>query len=90
MPALLPDTTTDIDLSLLEEFDIDLTPQCDNENCENDATHMIRCHCRRGVEFSCFPCIQLISSDALAIIKFDPSKSCGHLSSLHVCEITPI
>lgn len=88
MPALLPDV--DIDTSILEALDFDVTPKCDNDTCERDATHTIRCHCRRGVEFSCFQCVTEILAEPLAIIKFDPQKSCGHLSSLHVCEIAPL
>lgn len=89
MPALLPEV--DIDTSILEALDFDHTPKCDNEECENDATHTIRCHCRKGVEFSCFGCVtEILAGSPTAIIIFDKQKSCGHMSSLHICEIAPL
>lgn len=88
MPALLPDV--DIDTSILEALDFDATPKCDNNTCERDATHTIRCHCRKGVEFSCAQCIMEIKATDGAYIMFDPNKSCGHFSSLDICEIAPI
>jgi hypothetical protein len=90
MPALIPEDVKEVDQALLEELDLYTNPKCDNEECERDATHLIRCHCRSGVEFSCFPCIMEIMSMPGAGIQFDPSKSCGHMSSLHFCEINPL
>lgn len=81
---------TSTDTSLLEELDFLTKPECDNEECSNDATHTIRCNCGRGLEYSCVPCLHLIYSFPNAGIQFDPNKSCGHLTSLFLCEVTPL
>lgn len=91
MPVLVPDTISEIDASVLEELDFDATPKCDGEGCERDATHTIRCVCRKGVEFSCFPCIQQLQEAGLmAAIMFDPNKSCGHVVPFVTCTINPL
>lgn len=90
MPALLPDTLEKEDISLEELFDFDIRPQCDNENCSREATHTIRCACRAGIEFSCYPCILAMKQFPGAVIIFDPQKSCGHTVPLDSCEINPI
>lgn len=86
-------TAGELDLSALEELDYGFTQKCDNEECDRDATHQIRCHCKVGSEFSCLPCIQAMKSEVPlggGFIFFDPSKSCGHLSLISLCEIAPL
>lgn len=94
MPAL--DTKSETETTLLEELDFSHTPKCDNEICDNDATHLIRCHCGSGTEYSCLTCITNMRQDAIenpafgGFIQFDGSKACGHLSLIILCKITPL
>lgn len=95
MPLPLQDTSTDLDLSVLEDLDFDHTPKCDNETCDNDATHLIKCNCGKGTEYSCMECIISMKEGALrdllgGVIAFDPNKSCGHVTLINLCEIAPI
>ena len=95
MPLPLAETTTDLGTELIEELDFDHTPKCDNETCDNDATHIIRCNCGKGTEFSCFACITGMLNAATinpigGLIIFDPNKSCGHATLITLCEISPL
>lgn len=86
---------SDLDTVLLESLDFDNTPKCDNDTCEKDATHIIRCHCGVGAEFSCIGCINDMQDAAAihplgGIIRFDGNKSCGHMSLITVCTISPL
>jgi hypothetical protein len=92
MPIMLD---ADIETILLEDLDLDITPQCDNEFCDNEATHIIRCVCQKGAEFSCFTCVLLFKQAVneipeKAIIFFDPEKSCGHITPFALCSVSPL
>lgn len=95
MPAIA-EPTVDIDLTVLEDIFGDMTPKCDNETCERDATHTITCgQCGVGTEFSCFPCVQSMQAAAAenflaGTIRFDPQKSCGHITFITLCRIDPL
>jgi hypothetical protein len=93
----------DLDLTVLEELDKDLTPKCDGEGCNRDATHTITCPCGKGTEFSCMPCIESMKDGGKVelngkvildlgggIILFDPTKSCGHRAKIDDCAINPL
>jgi len=87
-----PIAVQDLELTVLEQLDFDDTPKCDNDSCDRDATHMIRCHCGVGAEFTCFPCVEEMKNAEPGndVIWFDPAKSCGHLTLISLCEITPL
>jgi hypothetical protein len=92
--AAIADPTTEFDTIVLSELDFDLTPKCDNESCDNDATHTITCPCTKGSEFSCYTCIMSMKQAALDdpdyAILFDPQKSCGHVARINDCTINPL
>lgn len=89
------ETINETDILVLEDLNFDHTPKCDNDICDKDATHLIRCHCGVGTEYSCLACINDMQDagriDPVAgAIKFDPNKSCGHLSLIDMCTISPL
>lgn len=89
------ETINETDILVLEDLNFDHTPKCDNDICDNDATHLIRCHCGVGTEYSCIGCINSMKESGAVNpifggIKFDPNKSCGHFSLIDACEITPL
>jgi len=90
MPTITEDTT------VLENLEFSFTPKCDNDSCDNDATHLIKCACAKGTEFSCQTCIMNMLADAATnpplggLIGFDPNKSCGHVTLINLCEIAPL
>jgi len=90
MPLPLAEPDVDLDTSILEDLNFDHTPKCDNDTCDNDATHTIRCHCGVGMEYSCSTCIISMQQDDLGVIKFDGNKSCGHLSLIIMCTVAPL
>ncbi len=84
---------TEIQVDVLN--DLDFAPECDNELCDNKATHLIQCGCRNGSEFVCMPCIQIVVGAAAAnpfdgFIQFSPDKSCGHLTHISRCRVSPL
>lgn len=92
-PLALPDV--DLDVTVLEDLEFDHTPKCDNDKCERDATHLIRCHCQNGVEYICSECAVDLKSQAMAnpfaaVIIFDKVKSCGHVAPVIGCSIVPL
>lgn len=94
-PVADTDVDMDVELKILEDLDFDTTPQCDNESCNKDATHVIRCHCQQGVEYICAECAIGLRQAAMAnplaaVILFDKNKSCGHLSPVIACSIEPL
>lgn len=93
MPALLD---SDLDMITLEDILGDMTPKCDNDTCNNDATHTITCgHCGKGVEFSCQKCIEEMKKMSeenflYGALTFDAQKSCGHTTFITLCRIDPL
>ncbi len=95
MPVLVPERVEKIDISVLEDLDLDTEPNCDNDMPgldEHKATHSVRCACRTGVEFTCLPCMLMFKAlpKDLAYISFNPNKSCGHTCHIDDCEIAPL
>ena len=95
MTAPAIETISDIEIQLLNDLNFDHTPKCDNDVCDNDASHLIRCHCSVGTEYSCLSCIDNMKEAGKnnpmdGGILFDPNKSCGHFSLIFICTITPI
>ena len=91
----IAEPVVDNETTLLEDLDFDHTPKCDNDTCDNDATHMIRCHCQGGTEYSCLKCINDMQDAAeinplAGMILFDGNKSCGHQSFIFLCTISPL
>lgn len=89
------ETINETDILILEDLNFDYTPKCDNDNCDNDATHLIRCHCGVGSEYSCINCINQMQPSGKynqneGAIQFDGNKSCGHLSLISLCTIIPL
>ena len=89
------ETTSELDTTILEALEWDDTPKCDNDTCDKDATHIIRCHCGVGAEFSCLACINDMQDAAqtnplAGSILFDAKKSCGHFSLILICTISPL
>lgn len=88
-------STTDTDLTEKLLQDLDFTPDCDNEVCDNKATHIVHCACGKGKEFVCIACIEKMKAAALAdiftgFLKFSEVKACGHLTHINRCIITPL
>lgn len=92
----MPDigTIAEIDLTVLEDLDLDTKPKCEAQGCDRDASLMIHCPiCQQGPtptgEFSCTECytmLMFINSD----IMFEKDKSCDHIVPIRDCAITPL
>lgn len=89
--STLTGNTLDTDVSILEDLNLDMTPKCDADDCDNDATHTIRCSCIQGVEFTCWTCaVSMQEFKDTLVIRFDPEKSCGHHTPFAECTISPL
>ena len=89
------ETINETDILVLEDLNFDHTPKCDNDTCDNNATHLIRCHCGVGTEYSCITCVNQMQdagkgNPIAGAIQFDGNKSCGHLSLISLCSIVPL
>lgn len=90
MPIL--DVDLDVDLSILESLDEVIPCSADNDNCKNEATHLLGCGICDQKETAC----QLHIAYIILMKKVIPKSpivfnaTCGHVCPVIECSVNPL